>query len=188
MEIGASLGSILGHLRSMDRIVADCSRPGTSTVAAKLASLGLACPVDVASLYGLIDGFDTPLNATIGEIALFPGYYMLSIEEAVESYRSIYDSGQWNRRWFPIFASGGGDFYAVICDQSSSDFGAVVGFLSGEPDHIVEFASISAMLETISVAYTEGAFYLAEGNLEADFPKMRRIAQQVQPDFAEHDA
>lgn len=188
VEIGASLGNILLHLRKMDRILADLPRSGTGSASSNLLALGLACPQGLIDLYGLVDGFDTPHDATIGEIAFFPGYYMLSIAEAVETYRAVSTSDGWDRSWFPVFGSGGGDFYAVICDNSSVDFGAVVGFLRGEPDQIVEFASVDTMVATISNAYSEGAFILINGQLKADFPAMRAIARRVQPGFVEHDA
>jgi len=90
--------------------------------------------------------------------------------------------------WFPIFASGGGDFYSVVCDATSPDFGAVVGFLRDEDSQLVEFASISALLETIANAFADGAFRLSDGRLQADYARMRKIAQSVQPNFMIHDA
>ncbi|NML04557.1 SMI1/KNR4 family protein [Sphingomonas sp. G-3-2-10] len=171
----------------MNRLIADRPRPGTSAAFLTLSSLGLDCPADLSALYGLIGGFDTPTSATIGEITLFPGYYMLSLDEAVETYRSISADEQWDRRWLPFLASGGGDFYAVICDEPSHDHGAVVGFLLGEPEQTVEFSTIGAMLETISAAYSEGVFYLTgDHHLKADYPKMRGIARRVQPNFVEY--
>jgi hypothetical protein len=86
-----------------------------------------------------------------------------------------------------FFADGGGDFYAVICDSASPFFGEVLGFVLGEQDQIIEFKNVATMLETIERSFADGAFFVSDGRLKADYPKMRAIAHKVQPGFTEHE-
>jgi len=64
----------------------------------------------------------------------------------------------------------------------------VVGFILGEAERFVEFESLKAMLETIDRSFLDHAFYMAEGRLKADYPRMRAIGRSVQPAFIEHPA
>jgi len=110
----------------------------------------------------------------------------MSFEEILEVYGAISKDKRWDKYWLPIFANGGGDFYAVICDRSSPNFGQIVGFILGEPEQIVEFSSISTMFSTLERAFTDGAFFFADRKLKADYAKMRAIAREIQPGFVEH--
>lgn len=157
-------------------------------VVAVVSAIGLNAPTDLIALYSVSDGTRHAPSATIGEISVMPGYYWLPIMEAVEIYKAINVSDEWKPAWFPVLASGGGDFYAVICDPTSPDDGAVVGFMLGEPDHIVEFESLTALFATVAASYQAGAFLVEDGYLVADFPRMRALARELQPNFREHDA
>lgn len=190
MDTSEAAKALFDRLAELGWPLASKTRAGLTRehVTNTIAALGLDCPEGVIEFYAWADGLDEPPGALIGEIAVFPGYYWLSLEEAATAYASLSPSEDWHRTWFPIFASGGGDFYAVICDRASADFGQVVGFLRGETDQIVEFASLTTMLRTMAEAYARGAFTIEGREVAGDFALMRPIAQLAQPDFAEHDA
>lgn len=190
MDLEMTVDRTFAHLRELGRSIALKRRPGVepAMITAKLRSVNLIGPADLVQLYNLCDGTETAEGDILDDIHFFPGYYWLKIEEAFTTYTAIYSDGRWNKSWLPIFANGGGDFYAVICDEKSPDFGGVVGFLVGENDHLVEFKNVTALFRTIEQSFSEKAFFVADGYLEADYPKMRTIASAMQPDFAEHDA
>jgi cell wall assembly regulator SMI1 len=188
-DLQHTIECIFDHLRNLGRPVAEKRRAGADEtfIREELRGLGMGYPDDIIKLYSVCDGTDSSAGDRISEICFFPGYYWLPLSDAVQVYKSISGDRHWDRWWLPIFASGGGDFYAVICNESSDDFGNVVGFLLRETDHIVEFKSVTTMFQTIERSFVEKAFYAASGYLEADYPKMRAIARAMQPDFAEHD-
>ncbi len=190
INLEMTIDQIFAHLRELGRPTTQMRRPGLgpTIVTGKLGSLGLRCPDDLILLYGLCDGTETAEGDPLDEIHLFPGYYWMKLDEAIETYSSLVEEERWNAAWLPILANGGGDFYAVIGDEKSSDFGGLVGFILGESDHLVEFKNVTALFQTIEQAFTQKAFFLANGYLEADYPKLRAIARNVQPDFEEHDA
>jgi len=190
MNLEMMIDGVFAHLRELERPIAQKRRHGVDTamVTAKLRSLGLHAPADLVQLYSLCDGTETVEGEVLDDIHLIPGYYWIKLDESVVIYRSLIRDQRWSTNWFPIFSNGGGDFYAVICNENSSDFGGIVGFIVGESDHLVEFANVTTLFKTIDRSFSENAFFVTDGYLEADYPKMRAIARAAQPGFAEHDA
>lgn len=154
----------------------------------KFVSRGLQCPVDFLEAYHWCDGTETAEGDALDEIQFFPGYYWMSLDEALKTYDALVSDERWDASWLPVFANGGGDFYAVICNAQSRDFGGVVGFMLGENDHLIEFKNLAALLRTIEQSFLEDAFYVADGYLEANYSRMRMIARVIQPDFVPRDA
>jgi len=190
MSVEKTIKSIFSHLSGLDRPIAAKRRDGIDekVVLEKLLLRGLQCPSDFLEAYRSCDGTETNEGDTLDEIQFFPGYYWISLDEALTTYDTLVSDERWNAGWLPIFANGGGDFYSIICDAQSQDFGGVAGFILGESDHLVEFKNLTTLLETIEQSFSEGAFFVSDGCLEANYAKMRMIAKQVQPDFVPHDA
>lgn len=179
---------IFEHLERLGRPVARMRGPALDPeyVRAQLRMLGVDPPADVVEAYSAADGTRTKAGDTLEDIWLFPGYYWMSLEDVQAAYRAFRDDYRWSRHWLPIFASGGGDFYAVAC--SGSDRGGVIGFLLGVPEQFVEFPNLGTMFEVLERSFAEGAFYNGSKGFEADYPAMRQIAARVAPEFAEREA
>lgn len=190
MPLEALLDRIFYRLRQLGSVIPGRRRAGLlpDEVQSAIHSLGLDVPDELLNVYTCCDGTSTYEGDDIGKIQFFPGFYWMSLADALQVYHAISKGGDWNRAWLPIFANGGGDFYAVVCDEASPYFGEVVGFVLGEPDQIIEFKNIVSMLETIERAFADGAFFASEGMLKADYPKMRAISRQLQRGFMEHGA
>lgn len=190
MSLEQTIRSIFIHLSRLGRPIAARRKSGADerSISEKLSLCGLQSPPDFAEAYRLCDGTETAEGDALDEIQFFPGYYWMSLDEALATYDALTRDGQWNANWLPVFASGGGDFYSVICDPKSRDFGSVVGFILGEDDHMVEFVDITALLKTVERSFSEGAFFVTDGYLEANYSKMRAIARSIQPHFLLHEA
>ena len=189
-ELAEALEGIFSSLRRLRRLVANRRRLGIDPILMRdqLQTRGLVPSNDLLDLYGLCDGTDSFPGERLSATTFFPGYHWLKFDDALAIYDLIPDDPSWNRSWFPIFDNGGGDFYAVICNCESNDFGSVIGFLRGEPDCFVEFQNVTIMLQTIDRAFREQVFFLKGERLVADYPSMRSIAQKLQPSFEVHDA
>ncbi len=189
MNIDASVDRIFDYLQQLGSVIPSRRRVGLSpeVIQEVMGGLGLKPSVDLTTLYAYCDGTSTLEGEKLEEIQFIPGFYWMSLNEALATYRSVSRSAEWQASWLPIFANGGGDFYAVICDQSSSYFGEVVGFVLGETDQVVEFSNVASLFGTVERSFTEGAFFVANGMLKADYPRMRAIAREVQPGFVEHE-
>jgi hypothetical protein len=188
-HIEALVDRIFGHLQQLGSRVPSRRRAGLSPAGIKEAihDQSLNAPDELIALYACCDGTSTQEGEILGEIQFFPGFYWMNLDDALETYRGVSKSAEWGGSWLPILANGGGDFYAVVCDSASPYFGEVVGFVLGEPDQIVEFKGITSLLETIERSFADGAFFISEGLLKADYPRMRAIAREVQPGFMEHE-
>ncbi len=144
---------------------------------------GLQVPFGLPELYAWHDGTDATTGVPLDDLHLFPGYYFLSLEDATRNYAAFRDDPRWNPAWLPIFANGGGDFFAVACRDGRSDWGGIVHFRIDEAEHPLEFSSVEASVETIAAAYKKGVFYVDEhGYLEMDDSTWIALAAEMNPD------
>jgi cell wall assembly regulator SMI1 len=111
---------------------------------------------------------------------LFPGFYFLSLEDAVANYRAFVADPRWTPGWLPLFANGGGDFY--VTDVSGEPAGVVRHFRIEESEHPVEFLTIGSMLATVAAGFERAIFFVdADGYLEMDDLAYADLAAQLNP-------
>jgi cell wall assembly regulator SMI1 len=173
---------IVRHLTRLGRRTPKLLNPGLSreAIARATAKLPFALPPEVVALYEAFDGTRTDTKALLRDMWLFPGYILLSLEDAVEAYRLMRRARGWKPSWFPVFADDAGSYYAVACEKSARARG-VVGFLHGEPDPEVEYGSLETMLATIAACLAKGAFYSKGKDFEIDDVKHAAIARLLNP-------
>lgn len=184
----AALDRIAIRLAQSGRAAAAKLQPGLSPseIAAKTAKLPFALTRELHALHQWRNGTLVEEGDLLGQAYFFPGFYLLSLDEAVQTYEERKGSRQWQAHWFPVFADGGGDFYVVPCAQDELDAAEVIGFIHGEPEQVVEYESLSAMMQTLDACYAKGAFYLDDdGELEIDDDAHRKIAHHYNPRIEE---
>lgn len=184
-SLAHSLECILDHFRRLGRkvLLARLS-PGHSLshTDGRLAELGLAGSGELTKLYAWRDGTAVSPGVPIDDVHFLPGYYFLSLEDAIANWLAFRDDDRWNPAWLPIFASGGGDFYAVDCSAGDQAVSPVVGFLLDEPEHPVEYESVTAMMATIADCFREGAFFVdRDGCLDMEDEEHAQIAAKHNP-------
>ena len=136
---------------------------------------------DLRALYTWRNGSKDSEGITLGELAFFPGFYLMSLEESIQTYQKLRKTSTWNQSWFPIFASGGGDFYAMNLAPESQ--GQIHGVYVYEEEPQVEYRSLKSMLTTFKVCYEQGVIFRNEqGYLEMDYRKHAEIAHEMNPD------
>ncbi len=151
-----------------------------STVKEALRGVGLTPPPELEALYSWRDGTSTE-GVILDDIHLFPGFYLLSVEDAVTNYRAFLADSRWATGWLPIFANGGGDFY--VLDLSSSLASPVRHFRVEESEHPIEFDSLSALLKTLAEAFKRGILFVdPSGYLEMDDLVFSELAAELNPD------
>lgn len=183
----AALDASVSQLAHASREVVDKLQPGLSLqeIATWEAKLPFALTRELEALYQWHDGTLVNEGDLLGQAYFFPGYYLLSLEEAVESHDERKDAWPWEKNWFPVFASGAGDFYVVPCSKEKLDTAVVIGVLHGEPEQVVEYQSLTAMMKTLEACHARGAFVLDDGELEVDDDKHRVIARHFNPEVEE---
>ena len=176
------LDAILGYLRGMNRPVAGLLQPGISVpeLRIKTATFPTRLPEEVILLYGWHNGTRSSQGDMLDDLHFFPGFYFLPIEEAVEHWWNLRDAPGWNLDWLPLFANGGGDFYAAMCGEVKTDGTPIVGYIMGENKQDVEYESLASMFRTIRACFERGAFFLSQsGYLEANDVLHARIAKEL---------
>jgi cell wall assembly regulator SMI1 len=88
-------------------------RPGIdkSHVNRLINEVDLSFKEDVYELYAWRNGTKDANEKLIGEMTLFTNGILHSLDEAIDIYRyNALDNSQWDKDYFPLFSSGGGDF------------------------------------------------------------------------------
>lgn len=151
------------------------------TVRSSLGTIGLASVAELEALYIWRNGTSTVDSVTLDDIHLFPGFYLLSIQDSVANYKAFVSDSRWRPEWLPIFANGGGDFYVIELNRLSAS--PVRHFRIDEAEHPVEFGSLGAMLATIARAYEQGIFFVdPSGYLEMDDLVFGALAAEMNQD------
>ena len=182
-EVLGSLVSIESFLQNLGRTVLLRSlRPGLPAVAIERALLeaGLTALPELELVYSWRNGTSTAGVASIDDIQIFPGFYFLSLEDAIANYRAFVTDSRWSKGWLPVFANGGGDFYVV--DVGPSGTNSVRHFRIDESEHPVEFSSLGAMLVTLAHAFRNEVFFVdSNGYLEMDDRVYGNLGAELNP-------
>lgn len=183
-SVRRSLSAIVSHLTRLRRPAAGLLQPGLSREAiAKIESkLPFELAPELVALYSAMNGTRARTGDVLDDLHFFPGFYLLSLEDAATEYRRMRRSRQWKPSWFPVFANDAGDYYAVPCGREASQ--GVIGFIRGEPEQEVEYVSLDAMLRTIVECFAKGAFFVKGKGFEIDDEKHSRIAKRLNPGLA----
>ena len=136
---------------------------------------------DLRALYTWRNGSEDSEGITLGELAFFPGFYLMSLEESIQTYLELRETDAWGKSWFPIFASGGGDFYAMNLAPEAQ--GQILCFYVFEEEAQVEYRSLKSMLATLKACYEQGIIFRNEqGCLDMYYRKHAEIAHDINPE------
>lgn len=176
---------IEGYLRRFGRPVTDKLQPGVSIKVAQdsFNALHLTPPSDLVALYTCHDGIKIKKGDSLDDAHFFPGFYWLSLSDALNTYKAFFSDPRWSKSWLPFFGNGGGDFFAVVCEENSRNFGSIVGYRVGQLEQSIQFENILSMMQTISRCYELGLYFLSGGYLEADDFKAAMIAKELNPNL-----
>ena len=143
------LNEIEKSLQQLDHPCVDHLNPGISSqqIQELFEEIPLQPTQDLRALYTWRNGSEDSEEITLGELAFFPGFYLMSLEESIQTYMELRARNGWDKSWFPIFASGGGDFYAMNLAPESQ--GQILGFYVFEEEAQVEYRSLKSMLAAL---------------------------------------
>lgn len=145
--------------------------------------VGLEPTKELVELYTWRNGSPVEEGTPLDDVQIIPGYHYLNLKDAISCYLAMKDDSRWNPSWFPVFANGGGDFYAVDLSQSDGDSAPIVGFILGEIEQEIEYQSLATMLLTFSECFKKGiVFKTADGYLEMDDDQQAEIALRNNPE------
>jgi cell wall assembly regulator SMI1 len=184
-DVTELLEDIRLHLERLKRPIMSLLKPGLDSEAIRkhLSKVSVLLPEVVVELYSWRNG-TADTSAALNDIRLFPGYYFCSLEEAVSHYlSSTRHNPVWNCNWFPLFCSGGGDYYAISCKDTPSADGEVIGYFRDASEYPVEYEGLVTMLRTLDACFSAGGIVLRDGRLAWDLAEQARIAQLYNPNI-----
>ena len=177
------LNEIEKSLQQLDHPCVDHLNPGISSqqIQELFEKIPLQPTQDLRALYTWRNRSKDCEGITLGELAFFPGFYLMSLEESIQTYLELRETDAWGKSWFPIFASGGGDFYAMNLAPEAQ--GQILGFYVFEEEGQVEYWSLKSMLATLKACYEQGIIFRNEqGYLDMDYRKHAEIAHDINPE------
>ena len=178
------LNEIEKSLQQLDHSCVEHLNPGLTSqkIQELFEEIPLQLNQDLHALYAWRNGSKDCEGITLGELAFFPGFYLMSLEESIQTYLELRERNGWDKFWFPIFASGGGDFYAMNLAPESQ--GQILGFyVFEEEEPQVEYRSLKSMLTTFKVCYEQGIIFRNEqGYLDMDYRKHAEVAHKINPE------
>lgn len=57
---------------------------------------------DLRALYTWRNGSEDSEGITLGELAFFPGFYLMSLEESIQTYLELRETDAWGKSWLPV--------------------------------------------------------------------------------------
>ena len=184
-DIGGDVRKIFEFMRASNYPTGFHIRGGINQCLLKqlLHNYDLFAPPDLIELYEVSDGTHNPVGLPLGRVCFFPGYHWLCLNDAILQYNYNINSSGWRPGWLPVFANGGGDFYAVCCQLGTPEEGKVCRIMRGEDDLIIEYRSIADFVRIHRVCYEYGFYQFSDGFLCCDFKGRRDVASAVQGGF-----
>ncbi len=180
----------LFELKKRNAFVVDYLKRGVNetTLSELSESLQFELPNSIKNIYKWQNGTEDIENKTIGESSFFPGHVFLSLEDAKLTYLESMQFEGWDRKYFPIFASGGGDFLLVNCDRSDLDFEKLFFYCPSDTQMINGIASmydnIDCFFLTIYECIEKGCVEVNKDNGWVEiknYKKILKISHQNNP-------
>ena len=160
------------------RKVVDLLQLGLSAQAITAATAALLVHDDVVHLYMWRNGTRVSQEYVLNDHYFIPGYYLLSLDDALDAYHSLIRNTDWEKGCLPILSSGGGDYYGVDHEQQ----GKVIHYIRDYPDRPIKYLSLTTMMETVAECYEVGAYSLDDrGFFEVNSDAERMIASRLKP-------
>jgi hypothetical protein len=161
---GASMNAMASDLEAIEKglrqlgraTTVDALLPGlpVSKVRLALEDSGFRSSTPLETWFGWHNG---TAESTIGVLQIFPGFYPLSLEEALHTSKTFRGLPGWISTWLPLLGDGGGFFY--VEDQSGPGTSPIRCYRYDQVDHPIEYNSLESMSASIAEGYREGAFF-----------------------------
>lgn len=151
-----------------------------------LAEVGFEYP-ELVAFYVWRNGVNDSLKLPKGKICIFPGYYMLSLDEALNWYRKKHESGPFNSNYFLLFCADGYDFYHFSREEKSFEIIGMLEEIKGSRKFFIapEFSSFEKMLRTFIDAVKEGGIVInRKGYLDYRDEEFSAVARRHNPNLA----
>lgn len=143
---------------------------------------GVSLPNELRSLYAWRNGTARAPGQPLGQRNIIPGFVFYDIDRASESF--VTHKIATGKRWelFPFFGNAAGDYFGIVYNPESKNYGNVIATLLGVPEHYAEFESLERFIDTILQSFRRGVFFTnSDGMLDAKDEQFLEIAAELNP-------
>src|SRR5260370_37961757 len=147
-----ALDACLAHLTRLRCPVVSLLQPGLSAteVAQIEGTLPFQLTEELRTVYKWRNGTRAEEGDLLERLWFYPGFYLVSLQEACEVYQDREHAPQWRQGWFSLLEDGAGDAFVVPCKKRVLDSAPVIGFIHGEPEQPVEYLDVTKLMETFA--------------------------------------
>ncbi|MFC6023529.1 hypothetical protein ACFP2T_46160 [Plantactinospora solaniradicis] len=179
MTLSEQLAQWRNWLARLDAPVAPALLPGADRTAIG-AALGPTVPPAVLDWFTWCDGVGHQPGQTIGDTYAIPGYWPISLRDAVE-VKPIHadpDDPLLAEHWIPLLENGSSDLYVAVWSDGTEP--AVASIMPEYGPASVEFDSIPQMVAVFNACFARSAYFLDdEGQLDVDDDRYAEIYQEI---------
>lgn len=154
-------------------------------VAELFKNLKFAVRNDIVEMYSWKNGVKGMYENPVHNLELFPNGIMLPFEYAVSSYAlEVKSQKLFGKEYFPLFASGGGDYILMNMDDTKKSYGQLFLFspsvlLTSKPVSIYD--TLSTLFETLLEIYYQKGYYFNGNGLEIDYDIEKEVSMRMNP-------
>jgi hypothetical protein len=195
MAIRPALDALLDTLTQLDLPLAGGLAPGVARaeIDAPFRGRSLRLADEVFDYFGWRNGLRTSRDS---EHELFPGFAMLSFQEALADYRMLLASAArvaeragvpaaslWSARWFPLFRGAGGDYHVTLTAADGAATAPIYMVVREDPESAyLAYDSLTSLIQTVTACFRAGAFQIVDGLLEEDRLRAAAIVRAHNPE------
>ncbi|TDW97276.1 SMI1/KNR4 family protein [Dinghuibacter silviterrae] len=159
-----------------------------SAIETEVSKFEIALPEEVYDLYSWRNGLNSDYleSNKLGALELFRLAVFPPFEVAMEDYEQYSQKNvYWEKEMFPLFGSGGGDYYLINCGQNSEEKGMIFYYSPSNYEFdgsISIFDSLETLIQSVTVCYEERAYWFGSDRyLEIDYTIEAEICQARNP-------
>ena len=184
MTINSYLDKIHNWFVSNNRPVVSLLNKGLSVNDIKILTKDLPIKLtqELTTLYCWRNGTNRVEGYIPWDLEFFPSFHFISLENAMAYYNYFIKDRRWNKKWFPVFTNGAGDFIVVECQEFLTESSPIISFMFGENNDEIEYLSLFKMVQTLSECYTKNAYYSSPcGYIDTKVEQEVEIANKINP-------
>jgi hypothetical protein len=188
-ELNVLLNDLYTFLKTANPILAGSLQQGLdkAEIDRMIGKTGITFPDELYALYGWKNGItnDPERIEDFGELLIFRLATYPSLSESLEDYG--YNAGNyWSGDLFPVFSSGGGDYYLFNCEEGVPSRGMIHFYCPSNylfRGVITVFDSLSSLFRSVVECYAEKVYYFDDAGtfIIADLKREHEIIVKNNP-------
>jgi len=182
-DVLQKLESVLSNINAP---ILDILQPGIdrNLIDNLISELDLSFKMEVYELYAWRNGTMDTKRKIIGAMTLFTNGIFYSLEQSIDVYKyNALENAHWNRNYFPLFSSGGGDY--LLMDLGKGKFEGAIFLYSPallySSTPLTIYDSLEMLLLSVLECYQQKAYDFIDGILETDIDMEFSICKKNNP-------